>query len=414
MTPSRIMPLLLGSVLLIGIISLNAGPAYAVMYECAVESIDGSQEVPAVDTEGTGTADVMFDSSTNELTWSIEFSELSGPATAAHFHGPAAAGVNAGVQVNIGEVSGLTSPMDGSAELTSDQAAMLLDGLMYINIHTASNTGGEIRGQVSCEVPTDDGEDWQTASLSIGDDEFDIRYMINGGTVESIDADPDTMTLLVTINSTGDGILTIDLPRDAIDTDDGEFAVFIDEEFGSFVVDEVEVTDDVRTLAIEFEQGSEMIEIVGTSMASAPQTTHTIPLQAGGQTHEITYQITGGTLDELTGDPEASTITAMITAEEDGELVIQLPREVADSADTSGDSDYVVLVDGVESESVDDDMGEDVRTLTIPFTAEAQQIDIRGTFVVPEFGAIGAIVLAVAIVGIIAATAMYSNFKPRI
>ncbi|HEY9199841.1 MAG TPA: CHRD domain-containing protein [Gammaproteobacteria bacterium] len=112
-------------------------------------TLDGTQEVPANASLGTGTATILFDDVSNQLDWNISYSGLTGAATAAHFHGPAAAGVNAGVQVNIGTLSGgLTSPMIGSTTITSVQEADLLAGLWYINIHTAMYPGGEIRGQV--------------------------------------------------------------------------------------------------------------------------------------------------------------------------------------------------------------------------------------------------------------------------
>ncbi|MBI5463282.1 MAG: CHRD domain-containing protein [Gammaproteobacteria bacterium] len=115
-------------------------------------SLDGSQEVPTNATLGTGTATVTFDDVSNLLGWNISFSGLTGAATGAHFHGPAAVGVNAGVQVNIGAISGLTSPMIGSTTITGSQATDLLAGLWYINIHTATFPGGEIRGQVQQQV----------------------------------------------------------------------------------------------------------------------------------------------------------------------------------------------------------------------------------------------------------------------
>ena len=65
--------------------------------------------------------------------------------TAAHFHGPAGAGVNAPPVVNL---TPLESPITGSAVLTDAQVADLKAGRWYINIHTAQNPKGEIRGQV--------------------------------------------------------------------------------------------------------------------------------------------------------------------------------------------------------------------------------------------------------------------------
>ncbi|MDB5484322.1 MAG: hypothetical protein JWR29_226, partial [Tardiphaga sp.] len=70
---------------------------------------------------------------------------LTGPATMAHFHGPAEAGKNASVAVPI---TPATSPSEGSATLTDAQAADLMAGKYYINVHTEANKGGEIRGQV--------------------------------------------------------------------------------------------------------------------------------------------------------------------------------------------------------------------------------------------------------------------------
>jgi predicted secreted protein with PEFG-CTERM motif len=69
-----------------------------------------------------------------------------------------------------------------------------------------------------------------------------------------------------------------------------------------------------------------------------------------------------------------------------------------------------VFVDQVE-DFADDDMGKDVRTVTVNFTQGSEQIDIVGTFMVPEFGTVAAIVLAVAIVGIIVATTRYNKFS---
>ncbi|WP_426419331.1 CHRD domain-containing protein [Bradyrhizobium genosp. A] len=121
-----------------------AGPASA---EKLKATLDGKSEVPATTSSGTGMADINYDAATKKLTWKLTYSGLSGPATAAHFHGPAEAGKNADVMVPIPGAA--NSPAEGSATLTDAQASDLLAGKLYVNIHTAANPGGEIRGQVT-------------------------------------------------------------------------------------------------------------------------------------------------------------------------------------------------------------------------------------------------------------------------
>jgi len=108
-------------------------------------NLSGTAEVPPVAGTGTGRATVTLDRGSRTLTWNVTYSGLSGPVTGAHFHGPAAAGANAGVAVPMTQGP---SPMQGSAVLNETQVADLLAGRWYVNLHTAANRGGEIRGQV--------------------------------------------------------------------------------------------------------------------------------------------------------------------------------------------------------------------------------------------------------------------------
>jgi CHRD domain len=121
-----------------------AGPAFA---EKMKATLNGKSEVPANTSAATGNADVDYDAATKKLTWKLTYSGLSGPATAAHFHGPAETSKNAGVAVAIPNAT--SSPAEGSATLTDAQAADLMAGKYYVNVHTAANPGGEIRGQVT-------------------------------------------------------------------------------------------------------------------------------------------------------------------------------------------------------------------------------------------------------------------------
>ena len=118
-------------------------------------SIDGAQETPPVITLGTGTMTGTYDDVTNVLTWSGSFTGLNSNSTNAHFHGPAAVGAGpAGVLVamtggtNVFPLGVTSGSFSGSATLTATVEGHLLSGLVYVNIHSETSPGGEIRGQV--------------------------------------------------------------------------------------------------------------------------------------------------------------------------------------------------------------------------------------------------------------------------
>lgn len=108
--------------------------------------LTGINQVPPVATAATGHADAVLDKSTLLFRWKLSFTGLSGPATAGHFHGPAAIGAKANIALAF--TGAVKSPLEGRATLTEAQAADLMDGKWYVNIHTAAHPGGEIRGQL--------------------------------------------------------------------------------------------------------------------------------------------------------------------------------------------------------------------------------------------------------------------------
>lgn len=112
-------------------------------------TLSGAAEVPPNASAGLGQLQAEFDKASRTLRYTLRYSGLSGPVKAGHFHGPAEAGKNAGVALGINNAG--DSPVQGSAVLTPEQAADLLAGKWYINLHTAANPGGELRGQVTPE-----------------------------------------------------------------------------------------------------------------------------------------------------------------------------------------------------------------------------------------------------------------------
>jgi hypothetical protein len=108
-------------------------------------TLSAAAEVPSNASPGTGTLEATYDKASSVLKWRVTYSGLTGPATMAHFHGPAMPGANAGVVVPFPSAA---SPAEGSATLTPAQVTDLMAGKWYVNVHTAQNPGGEIRGQV--------------------------------------------------------------------------------------------------------------------------------------------------------------------------------------------------------------------------------------------------------------------------
>ncbi|MBR0687410.1 CHRD domain-containing protein [Bradyrhizobium manausense] len=108
--------------------------------------LKGNNEVPPNASSGSGKAEAAFDTNTKVLTYTVTYADLTGPALGAHFHGPSEAGKNAGIALPFKSTQ---SPIQGTATLTDTQAADLLAGKWYANIHTAANPGGELRGQMA-------------------------------------------------------------------------------------------------------------------------------------------------------------------------------------------------------------------------------------------------------------------------
>ena len=93
------------------------GPAFADKMKA---TLNGASEAPANTSTGNGTAEIDYDPASKKLSWKLTFSGLSGPPSAAHFHGPAEAGKTAGIVVIMPSAG--YSPVEGSATLTDAKA----------------------------------------------------------------------------------------------------------------------------------------------------------------------------------------------------------------------------------------------------------------------------------------------------
>jgi hypothetical protein len=113
-------------------------------------TMSAAQETTANASTGTGTVTGTYNAKTNSLQYNVAWTGLTGTATLGHFHGPALAGANASPVITFTLVNnGSAGTASGTVAITDAQEADLLAGKWYANIHTATNGGGEIRGQVS-------------------------------------------------------------------------------------------------------------------------------------------------------------------------------------------------------------------------------------------------------------------------
>jgi len=142
-------------------------------YTCVLQ---GSQEVPPNASTATGTATVVLDVTQTQLSISVQFANLIGTYSASHIHGPAAVGVNAAVRWGfVGAPAGWVfsnANRDGVLTnfsvtgVTAAEVANLNNGLYYVNVHSTTFPGGELRGQLRRDTVGVEGKTWsQVKSL---------------------------------------------------------------------------------------------------------------------------------------------------------------------------------------------------------------------------------------------------------
>jgi len=138
----------------LGAVLAMAGSASALDTHTLYALLAGSQEVPPLSTPGQGFCTITLDDVAGTVSVTGSFSGLSTTATAAHIHGLAGPGVNAGIIIGLTETGGTSGTISGGGALTPAEVTGMLGGLTYVNVHTTMHGGGEIRGQITAAVPS--------------------------------------------------------------------------------------------------------------------------------------------------------------------------------------------------------------------------------------------------------------------
>jgi predicted secreted protein with PEFG-CTERM motif len=173
-------------------------------------------------------------------------------------------------------------------------------------------------------------------------------------------------------------------------------------ELDEAVVEDAVIEDAVIEDAVIEDAVIEDAVIKDIAVVDSVVTATTVTIQ--DSTDLISYEITNAKLINVIPDLDAVSLLIYIQAIDDGSITLTIPRTVLDASINDGDDEFFVLVDGEEVDFEEITTPTD-RTLTIEFSAGTEQIEIIGTFVIPEFGTIAAMILAVAIISIIAISA---------
>ena len=181
----------------------------------------------------------------------------------------------------------------------------------------------------------------------------------------------------------------------------GEQSITTSFEFGGVIdVPENELAETIVEDTVE--DTVEDIVMEDSVIVDSIVTATTLTIQ--DSTDLISYEITNGKITNVIPDLDAVSLLIDIEAIDNGAITLTIPRSVLDSTLNGSDDEFFVLVDGEEVYFEEITTSTD-RTLTIEFLAGSEQIEIIGTFVIPEFGTIAAMILAVAIISIITISA---------
>ena len=149
-----------------------------------------------------------------------------------------------------------------------------------------------------------------------------------------------------------------------------------------------------------------MIELVGEAASEESACGDgELAVKGGSEVFCVPFESSGAIVTSASANGATKSLTLKIETEGDGSISLALPRDVLDATEDGSDVDFIVLVDDEEADFEETDSDDSTRMVDITFSDGASQIEIIGTYAVPEFGTMAAIILAVAIVSIIAVSA---------
>ena len=229
--------------------------------------------------------------------------------------------------------------------------------------------------------------------------------------IGSLQTSSDTDVILQVISPIGNMVAVYQVTPDSEDNFSVDIATEIGgmwKESGTYIIKATHYYGNFQT---QFDYGLTMSAQVKPSNTEAAEPTEGLdfsPIDESSdnvsvihlEDYNVYYKITGGKILKIIPDVENTSLIIEIETWGDGELMITLPKEVIDTDEGS----FFILVDGEETVYHSQDES-DSRTLIIPFYNGSEVIEIIGTFVIPEFGTIAAIILAVAITSIIVLSA---------
>ena len=239
--------------------------------------------------------------------------------------------------------------------------------------------------QLSLIIQSPNGNIAEIAQIEVGSDkQFNAEINPNGVYWKI----PGTYTILITQDKNNQATMSFEFNGVAS----------VDENTVTTSITEEAITEEAITEEAITEEAITEDMIIQDSIIT--ETTITVQ----NSTDLISYEITNGKLINVLPDMDAVSLLVYIEATDDGSITLTIPRSVLDATINGGDDEFFVLVDGEEVDFKEIKTSDD-RTLTIEFFAGSEQIEIIGTFVIPEFGTIAAMILAVAIISIIAISA---------